>query len=214
VNDDHAVGLREFGVVPWLRLFDAAELDAVHGLTLASLPGITSLQGTEAIGRLISSAASRTPTAVRSRALDLTTLAWLHLADGAVDECVKAGSEAVDLAGRLSSARLLDRMNLLLVKLALSPDIAELRDLSERVNTLLRERGGYDQGPETLIESSDHGIGEPITGHAAEPLPPVSERLPQADRRDRRQQAPIKSMLDREIGQPIRGRSTVLPDQP
>jgi hypothetical protein len=184
-------------VPDWLRLFDTSELDAVYGMTLGSLPGRTSKQRADAIGRLTASVARRSPAAARSRALDLTALACLHLDQDAADECVKIGNEGVDLAGRVSSTRLTDRMEKLRTRLAQSSANPDLRDLSERVNTLLEgQRGRRDQDTDN---SSIWPVPVPV------PVPPQPISLSQAIQRDcRRQTAPIESTMDREVGASIK----------
>jgi hypothetical protein len=193
--DAESARISDEQVPDWLRFFDTSELDAVYGMTLGSLPGRTSKQRAEAIGRLTASVTRRSPAAARSRALDLTALACLHLDQEAADECVKIGNEGVDLAGRVSSTRLTDRMEKLRTRLAQSSSNPDLRDLAERINTLLEgQRGRRD--PDT-----DNSSIWPVPV----PVPPQPISLSQAIQRDRRRQtAPIKSTMDREVGASIK----------
>jgi transcriptional regulator with XRE-family HTH domain len=121
----------------WVRFFDSAELSAIRGMTLATLPEPTSKERSEAIERFKLSTALRELPEVRSRAFELTALAWLLLDEGEVEAGVQAGNDAVDLAARLRSSRVVDRMAPLRARLALRQgEDAEVRDLAERIRTL------------------------------------------------------------------------------
>ncbi|HLT10658.1 MAG TPA: helix-turn-helix transcriptional regulator, partial [Micromonosporaceae bacterium] len=85
-------------VPAWLRFFDSAELQAMRGTTLAHLRDATADQRDEAIKRFSLSAALRELPLARSRAFELTALAWLLLGAGSTDQGVQVGHQDVDLA--------------------------------------------------------------------------------------------------------------------
>ena len=83
----------------WIRFFDSAELQALRGTVLAHLPTPTPAQRAEAIERFSLSTALRELPLARSRAFELTALAWLLLERGR-GRCraCRPGHQAVDLA--------------------------------------------------------------------------------------------------------------------
>jgi hypothetical protein len=121
---------------PWVRFFDNAELQAIRGMTLATLPEATTAERTEAIERFQVSSALRELTLARSRTFELTALSWLLFDEGAVAEGVEVGNAAVDLAAKVRSTRVVDRMAPLRARLALRPSEGDVRDLAERVKAL------------------------------------------------------------------------------
>ena len=120
----------------WLRFFDSAELQAIRGMTLAYLPEPTAEQRAQAIERFSMSDALRELSMARSRAFERTAMSWLLFDEGAVEQAVQAGNEAVDLASRIRSQRVLDRFVPLRARLDNRLSLSDVRDLSERVKTL------------------------------------------------------------------------------
>lgn len=125
---------------PWLRFFDSAELQAVRGAALADLPEPTPEQRAEAIDRFSLSTALRELTMARSRTFELTALARLLIEDGAVEQGIQVGHEAVDAATHLRSQRVLDRFAPLRAALARRAPDDDVRDLTERIKGLPRLR--------------------------------------------------------------------------
>jgi hypothetical protein len=74
----------------------------------------------------------------RSRAFELTALAWMLLENGDKDQALTVGYDAVDLAGQIRSQRVIDRLEPLRRVLDRYPKDAELRDLTERIRSLSR----------------------------------------------------------------------------
>jgi transcriptional regulator with XRE-family HTH domain len=120
----------------WLRFFDSAELQALRGTALAHLPEPTAEHRAQAIKRFSLSTALRELPMARSRTFELTALSWLLLDEGAVDQAVEAGNQAVDLAEGVRSQRVVDRFAPLRAGLARRLSRADVRDLAERVKAL------------------------------------------------------------------------------
>ena len=100
---------------------------------LANLPSPTPAQRAEAIERFSLSTALRELSLARPRAFELTALAWLLLDEGAVEQGVHIGHEAVDLAERIRSRRVIDRMAPLRIALAQWSTDSGARDLAARL---------------------------------------------------------------------------------
>jgi transcriptional regulator with XRE-family HTH domain/tetratricopeptide (TPR) repeat protein len=126
---------------PWIQFFDSAELQAMRGAALAYLPEPSSQQRAEAIERFSISTALRELPMARSRAFELTALSWLLLEEGAPDQALHAGNEAVNIALRLRSTRVLDRFAPLRAALARRLSQPGTRDLAERINALPAQPG-------------------------------------------------------------------------
>ena len=121
----------------WIGFFDSAELQALRGAVLAHLPTPTPAQRAEAIERFSVSTALRELPLARSRAFELTALAWLLLGEGAVEQGVQTGHQAVDLAERLRSRRVTDRMAPLKLALAQWPADSGARELAARLASVM-----------------------------------------------------------------------------
>jgi hypothetical protein len=131
-------GRSEHEEVPgWIRFFDSGELQALRGTVLAHLPTPTPAQRAEAIERFSLSTALRELPMARSRTFELTALAWLLLEEGAVEQGVTIGHQAVDLAAQIRSRRVIDRMGRLKVALGRWPADSGARDLAARLSPLL-----------------------------------------------------------------------------
>lgn len=121
---------------PWLAFFDSAELQALRGMVLATLPDPTPQQRAEAIERFAFSTAVRGEPFARSRAFDLIALAWLLIDSGEVDHGLRVGHEAVDAATTIRSQRVIDRMAPLRASLARRRSHPDARDLAHRIARL------------------------------------------------------------------------------
>jgi transcriptional regulator with XRE-family HTH domain len=121
---------------PWVRFFDAAELQALRAMTLATLPEPTAQQRAEAIERFSLSTVMRDVGLARSRAFEFTALSIVLLAEGELAEAVRVGHQAADLAVEIRSKRVVDRMAPL--RSALQRHLAndDARDLLERLKTM------------------------------------------------------------------------------
>jgi len=120
----------------WISFFDSAELQALRGMALATLPDPTPQVRSEAIERFSVSTALRELPLARSRAFEHTALAWLLFANGDVDEAVRVGHLAVDLAAELRSRRVVDRMAPLRTAVQDHLTNDDVRDLAERIKGL------------------------------------------------------------------------------
>jgi transcriptional regulator with XRE-family HTH domain len=123
---------------PWLTFFNGAELQALRGTSLAYLPEPTPQQRAEAISKFTLSTALRELPMARSRAFELTMLAWMLVDNGDKDEAVRVGNAALDLAGQIRSQRVIDRLTPLRRALERHPDNGDLRDLVQRIRGLSR----------------------------------------------------------------------------
>jgi transcriptional regulator with XRE-family HTH domain len=133
---DEYAGAEQEDTPHWISFFDSAELTALRGMALATLPEPTPQQRAEAIDRFSVSTALRELPLARSRAFEHTALAWLLLANGDIDEGVRAGHQAVDLATELRSKRVLDRMAPLRAGVAPHLSHDDVRELAERISAL------------------------------------------------------------------------------
>lgn len=125
-------------VPPWLGFFDAAELQALRGMALATIPEPAPQHRAEAIERFSVSTALRELPFARPRAFELTALAWLLIDNGEVEHGVKVGHEAVDLAAEIRSQRVIDRMAPLRAALGRRRSHGDARELAERIEGLRR----------------------------------------------------------------------------
>lgn len=122
----------------WLSFFDAAELQALRGTALAHLPETAPEHRAEAIERFSFSTALRELPYARSRAFELTALAWLLIDNGEVEHGLRVGHEALDVATKIRSQRVIDRMEPLRRSLARRRAHPDARDLADRISALRR----------------------------------------------------------------------------
>jgi transcriptional regulator with XRE-family HTH domain len=125
-------------VPQWIGFFDSAELQAIRGMALAYLPDAVAQHREEAIERFSFSTALRELPYARSRAFELTALAWLLIDNGEFEHGLRVGHEAVDVAAKIRSQRVVDRMAPLRASLARRKSRADARDLTERIAALRR----------------------------------------------------------------------------
>src|SRR5262249_40403569 len=76
-QDEYHRGQSDAELPAWLAFFNAAELQALRGTSLAYLPEPTPQQRAEAISKFTLSTALRELPMARSRAFELTMLAWM-----------------------------------------------------------------------------------------------------------------------------------------
>lgn len=136
-RDEYGRGQGE-NLPPWLTFFNSAELQALRATALAYLPEPTPQQRAEAIEKFSLSSALRELPMARSRAFELTALAWMLLENGDKDQALRVGHDALDLAGRVRSQRVIDRMTPLRRALDHYPDDTELSTLADRIRDLSR----------------------------------------------------------------------------
>ena len=120
----------------WVQFVGAAEMQALRATTLAFLPEPTAQQRAEAIERLYLSTALRELPMARSRAFELTVLAYVLLQDGVIAQAVDIGNQAVDLAAQVRSQRIIDRLTPLRAAVERHPTHGDVRDLGERIDRL------------------------------------------------------------------------------
>jgi hypothetical protein len=116
---------------PWVGYFDISEYYATLGICYqiaarTSTPG----QARQAIDMIGHALARRDPSRVRSRAFDHVGLARAYLAAGELEAADSVATTALDLIGKISSARVRDRLYELLRETspyAGTPVIADLR---------------------------------------------------------------------------------------
>jgi transcriptional regulator with XRE-family HTH domain len=98
------------GTEQWFRFFTPADLDALRGVALTVLTAGDRSHVDDAVDALQHSVAGRDEDTGRSRAFELTALATAYLRGGDISLGVHAGHEAVDLAVRIRSTRIVDRL--------------------------------------------------------------------------------------------------------
>lgn len=115
----------------WIEYFDAAELAGVTGGRLLSLAHRDPRQLAPAIEHISKAVELRSPTSLRSRALDQAGLAQLHFLAGDIDQAVAIGTQAVETARRTKSDRVRLQMRELYAASTTyrhGPDVAQLRE--------------------------------------------------------------------------------------
>lgn len=127
---------------PWLNFFNPAELQALRATALAYLPQPTPQQRGEAIEKFFLSSALRELPMARSRAFELSALAWMLFDNGDKDQALRVGHEAVDLGSQIRSQRVIDRLGPLQRTLERYPKDGDLRELVERIRVLTRPSRG------------------------------------------------------------------------
>jgi hypothetical protein len=94
----------------WVRFFSEADLAATAGFAHSELASHDARHAGPAVEALTVSLGRRQPDMTRSRAFELTMAATNHLRQGDLDHGASLGLEAVELARRLRSTRVVDRM--------------------------------------------------------------------------------------------------------
>ena len=95
---------------PWMRFFGSTDLQALEGMAHLELAR-TDREHLAGARRMLEAALeSRPADMTRSRTFEVTALAVAVLLDGEVDAGVALGEEAVELAQRVRSVRVLDRL--------------------------------------------------------------------------------------------------------
>ena len=146
--DDRAAGQAEAAFADsdpahdptWVAYFDASEyyatLGVCHQIAARTSAPDRAKRAIDMIGHAL---AHRDPSRVRSRAFDHLGLARAYLAAGDLESAEAAGTAALELTGKVSSARVGDRLRELLGETSLyagEPIIADLRDrILERLAT-------------------------------------------------------------------------------
>jgi hypothetical protein len=120
---------------PWVSFFADADLEALTGMASLELAVHDPARLADARQKLGVAIAARPNTMTRSLAFELTALATAALLDGDVAEGVSVGERAVDLAERVHSARVLDRLGPLGRAAAASGPAAH--DLARRVSAVV-----------------------------------------------------------------------------
>jgi hypothetical protein len=119
---------------PWVAYFDTAEYYATLGIchqiaARASAPG----RARRAIDMIGHALAHRDPSRVRSRAFDHLGLARAYLAAGELESAEAAGTIALELTGKVSSARIRDRLHGLLGETSPYAGAPVIDDLRRRI---------------------------------------------------------------------------------
>lgn len=120
----------------WVRFFGEADVYASAAMVHATAPVRTDRTRQQAVVGFARSLGSRGPEVARSRAFELTALATVHLESGDLDEGVRLGHQAADLAEQVRSVRITDRMAPLHAEATRHRQRSDLADLAERIATL------------------------------------------------------------------------------
>lgn len=124
------------GAPAWVRFFGLADVHAMTGMVYAFLPRRSEDHLGRAVEHLTLSLDLRGESMARSRVFELTALATVHLALGALACGLRYGHQAVDLAEQVRSVRTVDRLEPLMAEAGRYRQQAEARELVERVATL------------------------------------------------------------------------------
>jgi tetratricopeptide (TPR) repeat protein len=122
-------------VAPWVRFFGPADLEALAGMAWLELGAHEPGRLADARQNLTASVAGRGSDMTRSRAFELTALAVASLLDGDAEAGLTLGHEAVDLAERVRSVRVLDRLAPL-ARAAAASSRPGHRELAQRVTAV------------------------------------------------------------------------------
>ncbi len=141
-----AVGLAEYAFAEadpaedpyWIDYFDDAELAGVIGARYRDLARHDPRQARRSESRILEALRLRPVNRVRNRAFDLTGLARTYLIQGQVDGVCEVAAQALPLAKRLGSRRILDRLADLSQEAAPYSGVAAVCDLRERIADVLR----------------------------------------------------------------------------
>ena len=117
---------------PWVSFFGPTDLEALAGMTHLELGAHEPSRLARARASLAAALAARGSDMARSRTFELTALAVAVLHDGERDSGLALGEEAVDLAERVRSVRVLDRLRPLR-RAAAEAGGSGGRDLAERI---------------------------------------------------------------------------------
>jgi transcriptional regulator with XRE-family HTH domain len=119
-------------VAPWVSFFGPTDLEALTGMTHLELAVFERSRLGRARASLAAALAARGSDMARSRTFELTALAVAVLRDGDREAGLTLGEEAVDLAERVRSVRVLDRLRPL-GRAAVETGGRAGRELAERV---------------------------------------------------------------------------------
>ncbi|MBN1173070.1 MAG: helix-turn-helix transcriptional regulator [Micromonosporaceae bacterium] len=134
--EDEFAGAHRAEAPPWIRFFGEADLRAMTAMAYAHLPEPTSAQRAVAIRGFEGCLAARQDSEARSRAFELSALATVHLADGDLDYATTIGHQAIDLAERVRSIRIVDRLAPLAAHADKHRNHADVRELAHRIRSI------------------------------------------------------------------------------
>jgi transcriptional regulator with XRE-family HTH domain len=120
----------------WFKFFTPADFDAMRGVALATLAAGQRDQADNALSALQCSVAERDDGKARSLAFELIAMATAHLYAGDIELGIVTGHEAVDLALRLRSIRVVDRLAPLLHAAAERRQFDGATELMARIDSL------------------------------------------------------------------------------
>ncbi|WET77966.1 hypothetical protein P3102_28400 [Amycolatopsis sp. QT-25] len=155
---------------PWEAFFGTTDMEAMRGTVLTELAQtVTARHSDEAIARLRDATGHYGAEMSRSLALTLIMLAQNHALQGDFDEAVRIGTQAVDLAGGLGSARTKDRLAPLAGLLRDHPADPASRELLARIDAY---RAEPVPSPANRRPSSAAVAAKPTHNPAQTPQPP------------------------------------------
>jgi hypothetical protein len=127
-------------VVPWLAWFGEADLCALTGTVHAVLPGGDRDHQAIAVEALRASIALRGNESRRARALLTAVLSRILFDAGDIDDAVKTGGEAMDLADRVGSARVGDVLRSLRAATGYHHGWPGVNELADRISAHRKAR--------------------------------------------------------------------------
>jgi hypothetical protein len=121
----------------WAAFFDETDLSAMVGIVHAELAQTVHPRHTgSAISALSHAATCFTDDMARSKTFTLISLATCHFLDGDTDQATAIGTQAVELATALASARAADRMRRLHHQADKHRDNPDARHLAHLISTV------------------------------------------------------------------------------
>jgi hypothetical protein len=133
-------GVGRSGIVPWLAWFGEADLRALTGTVYAVLPGGDRDHQAIAVEALRASIALRGNESKRARSLQTAVLSRTLFDAGDIDDAVKTGGEAMDLADLVGSARVGDLLRSLRAATGYHHGWPGVSDLTGRITAHLKAR--------------------------------------------------------------------------
>ncbi|GAA4895927.1 helix-turn-helix transcriptional regulator [Streptomonospora salina] len=120
----------------WVRFFCEADIYAMTGVASVSLTTQTPRSQARATENLLRGLHMRDADMERSKAFEQSALATAHLAQGDIDEGVAVGHQAADVAGRLRSRRVTQRLAPVERAARAARSRGEPAELADRIATL------------------------------------------------------------------------------
>jgi tetratricopeptide (TPR) repeat protein len=131
----------------WARFYNDTDLHAMVGTVHTELSAVDPQHASPAISAFDQALTGYTDSMNRSRAFTLTMLATNHFRQGNIDHAIQVGRQALALAQKVQSQRVIDRMKPLQIEAQRQSTNADSRQLSDLIR---QQQPGYGLQPEQL----------------------------------------------------------------